>query len=105
MVVSLGMSRLGSLSFDRQQQPLIELGPGRRETSEATAREIDAEVRRIIDEQHTRVMALLRRRLGLIHRAAERLLERESMSGAELEALCDEAKEEPHGKDDPRQAA
>jgi cell division protease FtsH len=52
-------------------------------------RTIDAETRRIIEEQHTRVLGLLRSRLDALVRAAARLLEVETLSGEELRAVVE----------------
>jgi cell division protease FtsH len=63
MVKIYGMSeKVGQFSFDQERQPLfLQAGlthPGG-DYSETTAREIDCEVRRIIEEQYGRVRALL----------------------------------------------
>jgi cell division protease FtsH len=91
MVKAYGMSeKLGQVSFERERQPLfLQTGqpapPG--EYSEETAREIDCEVRRIVDEQHERVRGLLSRRRDALRDGAAQLLSRETMSGEELKAI------------------
>jgi hypothetical protein len=67
--------------------------PGGGEYSEATAREIDNEVRRIIDEQYTRVKRLLADRLQELRKAAAVLLVKETITGEELQAILTNA---PH---------
>ena len=57
--------------------------------SEETAREIDCEVRRIIDEQYGRVRRLLEDRKAALQQGAQLLLEREVMTGAELKAIME----------------
>ncbi|MGE3979540.1 MAG: hypothetical protein AB7F94_18445, partial [Nitrospira sp.] len=57
--------------------------------SEETAREIDCEVRRIIDEQYGRVRQMLEEKKATLHQGAKFLLEREVMTGAELKAILD----------------
>lgn len=95
MVKSYGMSdKLGHQSFDQEQQPMFlqntqSQGPG--DYSEETAREIDAEVRRIIDEQHVRVTALLGAKLSILRQAAQVLLKKETIMGAELKAIAEQA--------------
>jgi cell division protease FtsH len=91
MVKTYGMSQeLGAVSFERDRQPLLlQTGqpPLRGDYSEATAREIDCEVRRIIDEQYARVRTLLQSQRQILQEAARLLLERETMSGDDLKTL------------------
>ena len=91
MVKAYGMSaRLGQQSFDQERQPMFlqngqPHGPG--DYSEETAREIDDEIRRIIDEQYARITKILQAKLPLLRRAAQALLEKETISGKELEGI------------------
>jgi cell division protease FtsH len=57
--------------------------------SEETAREIDCEVRRIIDEQYECVKRLLAEKKPALIAGATVLLEREVISGADLKAIMD----------------
>jgi cell division protease FtsH len=57
--------------------------------SEETAREIDCEVRRIIDEQYDRVRWLLAEKKRVLVEGAKTLLDREVISGSELKAIMD----------------
>jgi cell division protease FtsH len=88
MIKAYGMSpTLGQVSFDRDPRPLfLQIGQPQPagEYSEQTAREIDDEVRRIIDEQYTRVKSLLAERLGILRQAAAVLLQYETITGEEL---------------------
>ena len=94
MVKEYGMSdRLGAVAYEGERRPLFlpagnGIGSlGGKEYSEETAREIDQEIKRIVDESEGRVHQLLtreRERLGLI---AARLLEKEVLEGEELRAL------------------
>jgi cell division protease FtsH len=91
MVKTYGMSReLGAVSFERERPPFLfpagQPAP-RGDYSEATAREIDCEVRRIIDEQYARVRTILQSRRQVLQEAARVLLDRETMSGEELNVL------------------
>ena len=88
MVKVYGMSeKLGGISFDRDRHPLF-LQPSqpqpRGEYSEETSREIDCEVRRIIDEQYERVRTLLVAQEDVLRKAAHVLLKKEVISGDEL---------------------
>jgi cell division protease FtsH len=91
MVKAYGMSeRVGRASLEREPRPLFldvrqPAAPG--DYSEETARAIDAEIRRIIDEQHARVTALLEARKAGLHEAALLLLNQETISGDELKAV------------------
>jgi cell division protease FtsH len=93
MVKSYGMSeRLGTVTLDRERQPLmmqIQAPPEKGDYSEETAREIDCEVRRIIDEQYERVKRLLAERKAALLEGAKRLLDQEVISGADLKAIMD----------------
>jgi cell division protease FtsH len=55
--------------------------------SEDTARLVDAEVKRIIDNAHSRCRELLQSNGDILRRIADALLERETVSGEELEKL------------------
>jgi cell division protease FtsH len=91
MVKAYGMSaKLGRASLERQRRPLFletmqPEAPG--DYSQETAREIDAEIRRIIDEQHARVTALLQAREAALREAATLLISRETITGEELKAV------------------
>jgi len=92
MVKAYGMSgKLGQVSFDGERQALFlhpHQAPGGGDYSEETAREIDCEVRRIIAEQHQRVMTLLQSRLPALRQAAAVLLQKETISGEELRTIA-----------------
>jgi cell division protease FtsH len=95
MVMRYGMSeRLGPLTFGvdgggpgflRRQGPGWE--GGEREYSEETARAIDEEVRRIVEETYDRVRGLLGAKKPVLLRAADVLKRRETLEGDELRRL------------------
>ncbi|MDO5483876.1 MAG: ATP-dependent zinc metalloprotease FtsH [Desulfovibrionaceae bacterium] len=58
--------------------------------SEDTARVVDAEVKRIVEEAHSRCRQLLQENEATLHRIAGALLERETISGDELGLLMDD---------------
>jgi cell division protease FtsH len=93
MVKSYGMSeKLGTVTLDRERQPLLMPNQAPQEKgdySEETAREIDCEVRRIIDEQYERVKWLLAEQKRALIEGATVLLEREVISGNDLKAIMD----------------
>jgi cell division protease FtsH len=99
MVKAYGMSeKLGQVSFDGERQPLF-LQTGRPQTegeySEQTSQEIDAEVRRIIDDQYARVMSILRAQQDVLHEAATVLLSKETITGEELQAIVAQVSSRP----------
>ncbi len=91
MIKTFGMSpKLGQISFERDRRTMLMQAPepvSRHDYSEETAREIDVEVRRIIDEQIERVGLLLEDRKAVLMRAARTLIAKETISGAELRAI------------------
>jgi cell division protease FtsH len=93
MVKSYGMSeKLGTVTLDRERQPLlmqIQATQEKGDYSEETAREIDCEVRRIIDEQYDRVRWLLAEQKRALIEGAKVLLDREVISGSDLKAIMD----------------
>jgi cell division protease FtsH len=94
MVKAYGMSgKLGTVTLERERQPQFLPGyapPAERgDYAEETAREIDCEIRRIIDEQYDRVKDLLAARRVALVEVARVLLEREVIGGAELKAIVD----------------
>ena len=93
MVKSYGMSdKLGTVALDRERQPLfiqIQAPQEKGDYSEETAREIDCEVRRIIDEQYERVKRLLAEKKPALIAGSTVLLEREVISGSDLKAIMD----------------
>ncbi|HZY03516.1 MAG TPA: ATP-dependent zinc metalloprotease FtsH [Anaeromyxobacteraceae bacterium] len=92
MVRSYGMSqKLGPLSFERDGRPLFlrtAEPPSRPDVSEEVLRQIDQEVRRIVETQHALARRLLTEREELLRAAAAELLQRETLSGEELSALA-----------------
>jgi cell division protease FtsH len=94
MVMRYGMSgRLGPLTFGSEGGPgfLRRSGApwegGEREYSEETARTIDEEVRRVVEQTYERVRALLGAKKEILLRAAEVLKVRETLEGDELRRL------------------
>ncbi|MDD5556065.1 MAG: ATP-dependent zinc metalloprotease FtsH [bacterium] len=90
MVCEWGMSELlGPVTFGERDEHIF-LGKeiGRTvDYSEKTAQEIDREVRRIIDECHTRAREIILSNRDALERIAQALLEREVLEGREIEML------------------
>jgi len=90
MVCEWGMSdRLGPVSFGKKDEQIF-LGremATQKNYSEATAVEIDTEIRRIVDDNYARVKQMITENIDSLHRIANALIEKENLSGAEVEAI------------------
>ena len=96
MVCEYGMSRLGPLTFGKKEEQIF-LGreiAQHRDFSEETARQIDLEVRRLIDEAYQTAHSIVESNKDPMHRIAAALLERETIDAEEVRMLI-EGKELP----------
>jgi cell division protease FtsH len=96
MVCEYGMSRLGPLTFGKKEEQIF-LGreiSQHRDFSEETARQIDLEVRRLIDEAYQSAHTIVMANSDAMHRLAAALLERETIDAEEVRMLI-EGKELP----------
>lgn len=90
MVCLYGMSdAIGPMAVGGQSQ---EVFVGRewvanKEHSEETARLVDSEVKRIIDEAMKKATGILNEHIDALHRLADALLERETLTGAEVDII------------------
>ncbi|MDD2767859.1 MAG: ATP-dependent zinc metalloprotease FtsH [Methylococcus sp.] len=94
MVCSLGMSKvLGPLTFGRRQQLayLNVEGVEERNFSEETARLIDNEVRKLVEEGLQRVRDILNQHRTTLDRLTALLKEKEVLSGEEVKTIIREA--------------
>jgi cell division protease FtsH len=93
MVCEWGMSeKLGPMTFGKKEEEIF-LGRDftqKVDYSENTAIEIDAEIRRIIQESYQRAKDLLKKNLAVLHKIAETLLEKEVLDGSEIDAIVRE---------------
>jgi cell division protease FtsH len=55
--------------------------------SEATAIEIDTEIRRIVDDNYAKVKQLIKDNLESLNRIANALIEKENLTGAEVDDI------------------
>jgi cell division protease FtsH len=98
MVKEYGMSeKLGYITFETERKPLfLDINPssGTKDYSEETAREIDNEVRKIIDESCKSVKFLLLDNKEILEKVAKTLLEKESIDGEELRTVMNGKKGE-----------
>ena len=93
MVVKYGMSeRLGTINYEDGGEEEVFLGRDlghARSYSEDVAREIDSEVKRIIDEAYAQAKTIITEHMDVLHRCAQVLIEREKIGSAEFEAIFD----------------
>ncbi|HET7103604.1 MAG TPA: ATP-dependent zinc metalloprotease FtsH [Terracidiphilus sp.] len=91
MVCEYGMSRLGPLTFGKKEEQIF-LGreiAQHRDFSEETARQIDLEVRRLIDEAYQSAYSIIDTHRDAMHRIAAALLERETIDAEEVKMLIE----------------
>jgi len=91
MVCEYGMSAMGPLTFGKKEEQIF-LGreiSQHRDFSEETARQIDAEVRRMIDEAYQSAYDILNQNHDIMHRMAAALLERETLDAEDIRKIID----------------
>jgi cell division protease FtsH len=90
MVCAWGMSdELGPLSYAQDKEHIF-LGreiAQHRDYSEETARKIDEEIESLIDRNYNRTRNILDENIDILHKLAELLLEKETITGKELDDL------------------
>jgi cell division protease FtsH len=100
MVMEFGMSRLGRVNYrESRRSPFLASGgdyPSGQIHSEETARDIDQEVKRIIDDSITKVREILLARRAALVAVAGRLIEKEVIDATELRELVDATTPGPH---------
>jgi len=106
MVCEWGMSdKLGMVEYGEHEEHVFlarDMNRGR-DYSEATAQEIDKEVRRIVDEGYARAKALITTHTDKVKIIAEALLEYETLDGAHIKDIVEhgEMKDPPHKEQSP----
>lgn len=103
MVMEFGMSaKLGRVNYrESKRSPFLRgsvQGGGETIHAEQTMREIDLEVRRVVDENMELARDILRTRRDTLERITQELIERETMSSEELQKILDESKTGPQLK-------
>jgi cell division protease FtsH len=93
MICELGMSeKLGPLCYSEGEGNVFlgrEMGTRRENYSEETAREIDRELREIVDTQYALAVRVLEENRDKLDRLAHNLLERETLDAEEIQAAID----------------
>jgi len=90
MVMEYGMSdELGPMTFGEREE-MVFLGRSmseHRNYSESVARKIDTEVRKIINTAHGRALDVMRTHRATLDKLAQELIQKETLSEAEVDAL------------------
>ncbi len=90
MITEWGMSEtLGPVTLGKEEEEVFlgrELGV-RKYYSEETARMIDEEIKKIVNDAFNNAKNILEERLDLVHKVANYLLEKETITGDELDKL------------------
>jgi len=95
MVTLYGMSdKFGMVGLERVQNQYLG-GQRVMDCSDATAQEIDAEIRSIIQAQKQRAIALLEENKELLHEVSQYLLDHETITGDTFRRLIQKHTEEP----------
>ncbi len=92
MVCEWGMSRLGPISLGDRSGPIF-LGRDFAQTvnySEATAKAVDLEIQRIVEEGYSKAKEILTKYRNLLEHIAEELLKKEVLEGREVYKIIEE---------------
>jgi cell division protease FtsH len=98
MIMDFGMSRMGRVNYRESNRSPFLAGSGETREhshSEQTAREIDQEVKRIIDESMEKVRHILETRLTSLRALSNRLIEKEVIDFTELKAIIEQNSPSP----------
>ncbi len=97
MVTQWGMSeKMGNLAYGKSQEHVFmgrDFGH-QKDYSETVAAEIDAEIKRIVDEQYERAKTLLTENRDMLNALASELLERETLDESEFTEIMDKVREQ-----------
>jgi len=91
MATRFGMvASVGQVAYESDQNQFLAVPGGAvksREFSEATAREIDAAVKELIDRAFAKAVRVLTDKRGILERGAQLLLQKETLEEEDLKAL------------------
>jgi len=91
MVCEYGMSKLGPLTFGKKEQEVFlgrDIGQAR-DFSDDTAKQIDEEVRILVDAGYQSAYSILDSNHDIMHRMSAALLERETLDAAEIKLIIE----------------
>jgi cell division protease FtsH len=107
MIMDYGLSRLGRIAY-RDNYSSFSMGDDdfacNHSHSEQTAREIDEEIRSIINVSMEKVRQVLEDHKGVLATLAERLIEKEVIGAAELKEVTESERPNPANIQDPKEA-
>lgn len=99
MICEWGMSeKMGPLSYGKKEEQIF-LGrefATHKDYSEETAKNIDAEVMSVVTRNYEKAKKLLNDHVDILHKIAGELLEKEVLSGVEIDALIGDALPKAH---------
>jgi len=99
MVMDYGMSRLGRASYRENRRSVFIVAQndlaGDRPHSEQTAREIDEEIKHILDEAQGKASDILKARRQALEALAQRLIVLETIDNTELKAILEKNSPSP----------
>ncbi|MCF6150480.1 MAG: ATP-dependent metallopeptidase FtsH/Yme1/Tma family protein [Candidatus Kuenenia sp.] len=96
MIKEYGMSeKMGLVTFDQNDRQSLYGFSATKEYSEETAREIDLEIKNIMDESFQRVETMLLEKKGILRGMAKKLIEEEVIEGEDLKKLLEELHSAP----------
>ncbi|MGD0230302.1 MAG: ATP-dependent zinc metalloprotease FtsH [Syntrophorhabdales bacterium] len=100
MVKEFGMSsKVGHITYEKERKSMfLDISPDThsKDYSEETAREIDNEIKEIVEDRYEKVKVILTARKQLLQEIAAILLEKEVIDGEELRRLVREYAEKEH---------
>lgn len=101
MVTQFGMSdSLGNIDYANEQQSYLGSYSGGASHAPETQRQIDAEVRKLVDEGYERARQILTEKSEDLHRLAQGLLEYETLTGDEIRKVIEGEPLKRGGDDD-----
>ena len=103
MVLDWGMSdKFGNMAFGGQQDQVFlgEQMGSQREYSDSTAREIDEEVKRILQEAYNKAVDTITEHRNVLDRLAEELLEKEEVPGSKVMDWLKNGTEDQKGEEE-----
>ncbi len=91
MVCDLGMSKLGPVAYGENRDSIFLAREitRRQDYSEETARQIDDEIRRIVNEQYARAEEMIREHADALRKITEALLEYETIDGEHVREIIE----------------
>lgn len=85
MVIQWGLSNMGAVNYGEEEGASSYMSPGKgREISDETIKQIDAEVRRILDKNYQRAETILKENIDKLHAMADALMKYETIDKPQI---------------------